>query len=393
MLQQPRRYSRLPIRNSKFKMTDKKLKHVCPECKVNKWIVDFKEGCYAELTRHSICLFCEKGKEIETLRKENMEMKKENMEMKKKMQEMYALIEDLQKNSKVLNNEVIDNGKDIYEIRKQLAAAKSTSKIQTEEKEERPNPRRNREEQFIKATGRRVTARKSKVQHRDVETATWNRFSLLAEEEEETVLIGDSMVKNQGRHFGLKNKYKRKVRSYPGANAKELEEVIGKMRVENKKTNVIIQASGNDLFQRNGNAGPTEPLIKQLDKTVKSVKKKTNNAIVIGILPRLDVSHFALSKAIGLNDRLKSLCQQNAVRFIDLWDTFYGKRKLFKKDGIHFNEEGMKAFGNQLNLELYNNLRNPIDTGHTELPENTSNTNGGNTVNSVTRTHQPQGNE
>ena len=43
----------------------KKLKHVCPDCKINKWIIDYKEGCAADLTRQSVCLFCQQAKEIE----------------------------------------------------------------------------------------------------------------------------------------------------------------------------------------------------------------------------------------------------------------------------------------------------------------------------------------
>ena len=364
-----------------------KLKHVCPECKVNKWIVDYKEGCSSDLTRHSICLFCQQGKEIEKLRKENKELKS-------KIQEIYSLIADMQKANKVLNDELVDNGKDIHEIRNQLATAKLPNNPRTVAGEGKENSSRNREEQFIKATGRRVTTRRAKEQPRN-ETATRNRFSLLSEKEEETVLIGDSMVKDQSKHFGFRNINKRKVRSYPGANAKKLEEEVRKMKMENNKTTVIVQASGNDLFLRNGNAGQTEPLITQLEKTIKTVQSKTNKAIVIGILPRLNVSHYALSKAIGINDRLKSICEQNAVRFINLWDTFYGNRKLYKNDGIHFSEEGMRMFGSQLNLELYYTLRNPIDTEQPQRPENTLKTNRGNMVDNANRVQQTvtQGNE
>ena len=369
-------------------MTEKlKLKHVCPECKVNKWIVDYKEGCASELTRHSICLFCQQGKEIEKLRKENNELKN-------KMQEMFSLIADIQKSNKELTDEVVENGKDIHGIRNKLATAKSNVNIKTGTKEGRENIGRNREDQFIKATGRRVTTRKPKEQPKN-ETVTQNRFSLLSEKEEETVLIGDSMVKDQGKHFGLKNKNKRKVRSYPGANAKKLEEELRKMEINNNKTTVIVQASGNDLFLRNGNTGQTEPLIAQLERTVKTVQNKAKKAIVIGILPRLNVSHYALSKAIGINDRLESICQQNKVKFINLWDTFYGNRKFFRRDGVHFNEEGMRTFGNKLNLELYNNFKNPVDTGHSQFPEHTPNSNRGNMVDIVSDTQQPeiQGNE
>ena len=54
-----------------------KLKHTCAECKINKWCVDYKEGCAAELSRLSICLFCQQSREICKLKKEIEEMKRE----------------------------------------------------------------------------------------------------------------------------------------------------------------------------------------------------------------------------------------------------------------------------------------------------------------------------
>ena len=78
-------------------------------------------------------------------------------------------------------------------------------------------------------------------------------------------------------------------------------------------------------------------------------------------------SHFALSKALGINERIKAICQKKEVRFVDLWDAFYGNRKMYRRDGIHFSEEGMILYGNQLDLNLYKHLstvaneRNRID--------------------------------
>ena len=354
-----------------------KLKHVCPDCKTNKWIIDYKEGCAADLTRHSICLFCQQAREIEKLKKDNLELK--NM-----VKEIYSQIGEM-------NKEVVDNGRSIHELRSQLVAAKPTLVERTPNKNETENVNKDREEMFRKATGRRVTTKKTD-KPRSKETLTSNRFSLLADEEEETVLIGDSMVKSQGEHFGSKNKKKRKVRSYPGANARKILEELGKIEIENKKTTIIVQASGNDLFLRNGNAGSTEPLVKQLENTIETAKKKTNNAIVLGILPRLDVSHFALSKALGINGRLKSICQKKGVRYIDLWDTFYGNRKMYRRDGIHFSEEGMRLYGSQLNLSLYNHL-STAKTSQSKAIEKSSNSNEMDTIVNNRQMAVDQGNE
>lgn len=300
------------------------------------------------------------------------------------MTEILSKFQQLEKRNKEVIDDVVENGISIQEIQNKV--------ISRTQQNEGIAVNRNRE--FMKPTRGRVAKGKVKQQPRNV-TATSNRFSLLAEEqEEETVLIGDSMVKDQGEHFGLKKK--RKVRSYPGANAQKIEEVVCKTKMENNRATMIIQATGNDLFLRNGTAGQTEPLVKQLENTVEMAKTKTSNGIVIGILPRLKVSHFTLSKAIGINERLKSICQQKKVTFIDLWDTFYDKRKLYKRDGIHFSEEGKRVYGNQLNHNLYNHLKNKVDREQNLPKENPLTINKGTVVDnserSRTKTPVNQGN-
>ena len=113
------------------------------------------------------------------------------------------------------------------------------------------------------------------------------------------------------------------------------------------------------MFLKNGTAGPTEPLFAELEKMVETLHEKTDNGIVVGLLPRNDVSHYSLSKAIGLNSRLENVCTQKGVRFVNFWDRFVGNRKLYKRDGIHFNDEGKKLFGSLLNESLFNFLNEP----------------------------------
>ena len=308
------------------------------------------------------------------------------------MKEIHALLRELQKGKQQLIDDVVGNGKDIYEIRSQLAATKSNFPNMTGQRSVNQVSSVHRNEGFIKATGRRKATMKPKQQPK-IETTTRNRFSVLSDVEEETVLIGDSMVRDQGKHFGLRNQNKRKIRTYPGAGAKKIEDEVGKLGTKNRKTTIIVQAGGNDLFLRNGNAGPTEPLVEHLKRTVETVHKKTDNGIIIGLLPRLNVSHYALSKAIGINDRLKSICQGTGVRFINFWDTFIGNRKLYRRDGIHFSEEGMRVFGNLLSLNLYNHLENTADMGVLRHLENSSKENLG-TRSDAIRTQKPteQGN-
>ena len=52
-----------------------KLKSLCYRCHVNKWIVDFKEGCAANISSINVCLACEQAEKISKLEKD-IEIKK-----------------------------------------------------------------------------------------------------------------------------------------------------------------------------------------------------------------------------------------------------------------------------------------------------------------------------
>ena len=122
------------------------------------------------------------------------------MELNIMVKEIYSQITEL-------NNEVVDNGRGIHEIRSQLVAAKPTRVDRTQCKDETEKVIKDRGEMFMTATGRRITT-KITEQQRSKETVTYNRFSLLADEEEETVIIGDSMVKSQKEKRKKKEKEK-----------------------------------------------------------------------------------------------------------------------------------------------------------------------------------------
>ena len=57
-----------------------KLKSLCYRCHVNKWIVDFKEGCAANVSSISVCLVCEQAEKISKLEKA---MREKDIEIKK----------------------------------------------------------------------------------------------------------------------------------------------------------------------------------------------------------------------------------------------------------------------------------------------------------------------
>ena len=84
-------------------------------------------------------------------------------------------------------------------------------------------------------------------------------------------------------------------------------------------------------------------------------------------MPRIYASYFAMSKAIGLNERIGKYCFQKKVEFYDLWNDFVGQWQYFKKDGIHLNEAGHKKFDDILGQE-YERIKNRLHPPHPPEP-------------------------
>ena len=165
------------------------------------------------------------------------------------------------------------------------------------------------------------------------------------------------MVRGQTERFANFNKKKRKVKSFPGCRVNKVTEEVEKLEIQSRNSCVIAHVGSNDLYLRGGRVGNSEPIVKDMKRLVNKVSEKTNKGIVVGMLPRSYVSHFALSKAIAINERMKKYCDQKKVEFIDLWGMFVGKRHLFRKDGIHLSEAGQRKFGEILNKECEKVMR------------------------------------
>ena len=200
---------------------------------------------------------------------------------------------------------IVESGREIVEIRQEIAAVKSNSEF--------------------RVVGGREAAR-GFVGGGWGGVALTNRFSVLSREE--TYLIGDSMVGGQTERFANFNKNKRKVKSFPGCRVNKVTEEVEKLEIQSRNSCVIAHVGSNDLYMRGGRVGNSEPIVKDMKRLVNKVSEKTNKGIVVGMLPRSYISHFALSKAIAINERMKKYCDQKKVEFIDLWGMFVGKRHL-----------------------------------------------------------------
>ena len=149
-----------------------KLKSLCYRCHVNKWIVDFKEGCAANISSISVCLACEQAEKISKLekamREKDIEIKKmkdiisklqqkmeeaDRMEREadqvntreesagcsinerpsasycKQSQKLGEKVKELSDIVKENRDTIVESGKEIVESRQEIAAVKSNSEF------------------------------------------------------------------------------------------------------------------------------------------------------------------------------------------------------------------------------------------------------------------------
>ena len=171
----------------------------------------------------------------------------------------------------------------------------------------------------------------------------FNHFQAIAEPEEanEARIVGDSIVQGQLVEFCGRAPTKRKRFCIPGASVDDVAEAVDTV-VEGAPANgiVIIHAGTNDIVRTR-----SEELMEKYRKMIRKYKEKTNNILISGILPRIDAGNTFYGKAYSTNNRVKNLCSQEGIEFIDTWNDFYGKRELFTSDGLHLNTVGSAPLG------------------------------------------------
>ena len=197
---------------------------------------------------------------------------------------------------------------------------------------------------------------------------TFNRFQVLGEtmeDEFETRLVGDSMVRGQLVEFcGRSSNSRRKRFCYPGARLDDVTAVCEEVTNEaDQNTLFIVHAGTNDVQTTR-----SEELLEKYRRMINQYKSKTdgNNIIISGILPRVGAEQTFYDRAFSTNNRLQTLCAQENVKFINLWDHFYHDTYLYQADGVHLNSVGAARFGrllcNQVSLHQSKNATRATPT-------------------------------
>ncbi len=132
--------------------------------------------------------------------------------------------------------------------------------------------------------GQKPTCREPELQLR-------NKYSILSDQpkqEKKSVLIGNSIVRNQCTHYGTKNpKATRRVECYRGIKIKNTIEIIKGIKFKNLNSSMIVQVGSNDVYS--DLKVKVENTLRDYSILIDKIKEKSTNGIVVVILPRLRV--------------------------------------------------------------------------------------------------------
>ena len=207
------------------------------------------------------------------------------------------------------------------------------------------------------------SGRVSLGQNREVGVECRNRFSSLAENEsserenvkvhkrerertgsKEVIVIGDSQVRYLDRTFCERDRNRRMRVCLPGAGVNDMIERYENLVKGTERDAVVVMHVGiNDIKKVR-----SEELVSKFRELLEKIRISGRRGVVSGVLPRLRIGSEWMSRAIGINERVKAMCEGMGLLFVDEWSTFVGRKELFAMDGLHLSRKGVNVLSDSL---------------------------------------------
>ena len=168
----------------------------------------------------------------------------------------------------------------------------------------------------------------------------------------DTLLVGDSLVGRLTAKLFTGTSSGNFCTSLPGAGVREVTEDIRKLEPAPQNT-LIVSVGGNDFFRRDKKAADIGALMRSYDTLLNLARSKTGRCVVVGLIPRMYYNSRAYEAARDVNGKLADKCRKLGFKFVDPWDTFYGYDRFYRKDGIHFTDQGSRTFARMLSQNHY----------------------------------------
>ncbi|KAI2665031.1 GDSL lipase [Labeo rohita] len=160
------------------------------------------------------------------------------------------------------------------------------------------------------------------------EISTRNRFAPLRETERDAVIVGDSIV--------------RYVRA---TLAKDTRNPEG--RRERRRDRSARGVNDTRLRQ-------TEVLKRDFSSLIETVRSTSpaTRIIVSGPLPTYRRGHEKFSRLLALNEWLLTWCKEQKLLFVNNWNLFWERPRLFRADGLHPSRVGAELLSDNISRTL-----------------------------------------
>ncbi len=125
--------------------------------------------------------------------------------------------------------------------------------------------------------------------------------------------------------------------------------IVALLKDDESVAAVVIHAGANDTKLRQ-----TETLkrdFRSLIETVRSTSPATT-IIVSGPLPTYRRGHERFSRLFALNEWLFSWCTEQKILFVNNWNLFWERPRLFRADGLHPSRVGAELLSDNITRTL-----------------------------------------
>ncbi|KAI7805150.1 hypothetical protein IRJ41_000576, partial [Triplophysa rosa] len=179
------------------------------------------------------------------------------------------------------------------------------------------------------------------------EIPTRNHFAALCETKCNTVVIGDSIVRNV-RASSTKGKVR--THCFPGARVLDVSAQVPAILKDDANVGaVVLHAGVNDVRMRQ-----SEILKRDFRSLIETVRNASPTAriIVSGPLPTYRRGNEKFSRLFALNKWLMSWCIEQKLLFVDNFDLFWERPRLFRPDGLHPSSIGAVLLSDNISKTL-----------------------------------------
>ncbi|XP_059409362.1 uncharacterized protein LOC132143253 [Carassius carassius] len=174
-----------------------------------------------------------------------------------------------------------------------------------------------------------------------------NRFAPLRETGRNTVIIGDSIVQHVRAMLA---EGKVHTHCFPGARVLDVSaQIPAILKADESPRAVVLHAGVNDTTLRQ-----TETLKRDFSSLIETVRSTTPAAmIVVSVpLPMYRRGHERFSRLFALNEWLLSWCKEQKLLFVNNWNLFWERPRLFHADGLHPSKIGAELLSDNISRTL-----------------------------------------